>query len=107
MKNNDYREVMQYIQTLMEESFWGKSSSKDSLKENLLNEVNEFLFACQYDDIENAKEEASDVFMIMLCLLYQIRKINGDDYVDDVMRGVIDKLTRRYGHLFDDSFEVL
>lgn len=107
MKNNDNREVMQYIQTLMEESFWGKSSSKDSLKANLLGEVKEFLFACQYDDIENAKEEASDVFMLMLCLLYQIKKAEDEDYVDDIMRGVIDKLTRRYGHLYDESLEVL
>lgn len=107
MKNNDNRDVMQYIQTLMEESFWGKSSSKDSLKGNFLSEVKEFLFACQHDDIENAKEEASDVFMIILCLLYQIKKSEGEDYADDVMQGVIDKLTRRYGHLFDDSLEVL
>lgn len=105
--NNDNREVMKYIQTLMEDSFWGKSSSKDSLKANLLNEIEEFLFACKYDDIENAKEEASDVFMIMLCSLYHIRKPEGEDYIDDIMRCVIDKLTRRYGHLFDDSQEVL
>ena len=106
-KSNDNREVMQYIQILMEESFWGISSSKDSLKANLLSEVKEFLFACQHDNIENAKEEASDVFMIVLCLLYQIKKTEGENYVDDIMRGVIDKLTRRYGHLFDDSLEVL
>ncbi len=103
MNNKDNNEVMQYIQTLMEESFWGKTSSKDSLKENLQSEVSEFLWAFQHDDIENAKEEASDVFMIMLCILYQLKKDDGEEYVDNILRGVIEKLTRRYGHLYDDS----
>lgn len=102
MKNVN-NEVMNSIQILMDESFWGQSSSKDSLRANLLSEVEEFIQACQHDDIENAKEEASDVIMIMLCYLYHLKKKESKICVDELMQGVIDKLHRRYGHLYDDS----
>lgn len=94
-------EMLYSIKILMEKSFWGTNSSVDSLIQNLRSEVQEFIQACENYDESNAKEEAADVLMIILCALYRI--VDFDKYsADDIAERVTSKLNRRYSHLYSE-----
>ncbi len=100
MNIND--ETWKTIEILMSKSFWGTNSSNDSLIHNLENEVNEFIEDCYYNDFVGLIEEAADVIMILLCILY--RSNSGKSLIiDDVMRSIVNKLHRRYGPIYNDE----
>lgn len=98
---NINEEVWDVIRILMKDSFWGKNSSNDSLIKNLSNEMEEFIQGCKNNDIENSIEEAADVIMIMLCILYKINGECNEFLLDEVMNAIIEKLKRRYQHLYE------
>ena len=98
---NINEEVWDVIKVLMEDSFWGKNSSNDSLIKNLNNEVDEFIQGCKNNDITNSIEEAADVMMIMFCILYKINGTHKEFMVDEIMSAIIKKLKRRYKHLYE------
>ncbi len=92
--------VWEDIKTLMEQSFWGRNSTTDSLIIDLNNEVKEFKQGCEKDDVENSMEEAADVMMIMFCLLYRIKDMNEEISIDQIMENISAKLKSRYKHLY-------
>lgn len=90
------------IDILMKKSFWGKHSNVDSLLRDLRAEVEEFAHACSINDISNAKEEAADVLMMLLCTLY--RALGVQTYSpDEIADRVSQKLRWRYQHLYISS----
>lgn len=89
----------------MQKSFWGRTSSINSLTRNLRIEVKEFIQACQNNDSVNAKEEAADVLMILLCMLYRILDVE-NYHPDEIVNRVTEKLHWRYKHLYaNDSLQ--
>lgn len=99
---NINEETWKAIEILMTKSFWGTNSSKDSLIRNLENEVKEFIEECDNNDLGGTIEEAADVIMILLCILF---KNNKDKLfsIDNVMLSIINKLHRRYGPIYNDE----
>lgn len=100
MNIND--ETWKAIEILMAKSFWGINSSNGTLIHNLENEVKEFIEECDNNDLGGTLEEAADVIMILLCILYKNKK---DELfsIDDLMRSIINKLHRRYGPIYNDE----
>ena len=90
------------IKTLMTKSFWGKNSSTNSLIGNLRSETQELINACKENNIESIQEEASDVLMIMLCLVY-IHDYESVFDPEELPIRVIEKLNWRYNSLFSDE----
>lgn len=103
---NINQDVWSVIKILMEESFWGKNSSYDSLIKDLNNEIDEFIQGYKNNDITNSIEEAADVIMIMLCILYKIGGTNEEFSIDEIMKAIIEKLKRRYQHLYEEKIEL-
>lgn len=91
------------IKVLMEQSFWGKSASIDSLSHDLRSEVQEFIRASQNRDSLNALEEAADVLMMTLCMLYRVAD-REDGIMDDIIERITEKLHWRYGHLYQNEY---
>lgn len=100
MENDINKNVCMAIKMLMEKSFWGKYSDIDSLIKDLMNESEEFIQGCKNKDVLNSKEEAADIIMIILCILYKMSN-NEHEMVDDIMKQIIFKLERRFFYLFD------
>lgn len=96
--------VDQTIQILMERSLWGSASSFDSLINDFRNEANEFIEGSQKRDISNMLEEASDVLMMMLCIIYRI-KPDLCDALHVLSDAFIKKLHSRYPQFYDGSVE--
>ncbi|MBU7594084.1 nucleoside triphosphate pyrophosphohydrolase [Metabacillus halosaccharovorans] len=90
---------------------WDKEQTHQSLKKYLIEECYELLEAIEKDDIDHIIEELGDV-LLQVVLHAQIGEDEGMFSIDDVIRGVAEKMVRRHPHVFGqqsvtDSDEVL
>jgi len=90
---------------------WDKEQTHQSLKKYLIEECYELLEAIDKDDIDHIIEELGDV-LLQVVLHAQIGEDEGMFSIDDVIKGVAEKMVRRHPHVFGqqsvtDSGEVL
>ncbi len=90
---------------------WDKEQTHQSLKKYLIEECYELLEAIDKDDIDHIIEELGDV-LLQVVLHSQIGEDEGMFSIDDVIKGVAEKMVRRHPHVFgtqtvQDSEEVL
>ena len=88
------------IRLLMEDSDWGKYSSMNSLLNDFKNETEEFIEGAKKKDRSNTIEEASDVLMMMLCVIYKLEPVHKDAMIEMLTNRFIEKLYTRYPHLY-------
>ncbi|AEA33460.1 nucleoside triphosphate pyrophosphohydrolase [Hippea maritima] len=80
---------------------WDRKQTLYSLKQNVIEEVFEFIDALDRKDIENIKEELGD--MLLHVIFHSIiAQEDGLFNLDDVINGVNEKLIRRHPHVFGD-----
>jgi len=80
---------------------WDKEQTHQSLKKNLIEETQELLEAIDKEDTKNIIEELGDV-LLQVMLHAQIGEDAGWFNIDDVIRGLNEKLIRRHPHVFGD-----
>ena len=73
-----------------------------SLTRCLVEEASETLEAIDDQDMELLEEELGDL-LLQVVFHAQIAKENGDFDIEDVARGISDKLIRRHPHVFGDE----
>ncbi len=78
---------------------WDRKQTLYSLKQNVIEEVFEFIDALDRRDVENIKEELGD--MLLHVIFHSIiAEEDGLFTLDDVINGIRDKLIRRHPHVF-------
>ena len=80
---------------------WDMEQTHESLKPCLLDEAQEVLEAIDAKDDENLCEELGDV-LLQVVMHAQIAAEEGRFTIEDVIRGVNDKMIRRHPHVFGD-----
>ena len=80
---------------------WDMEQTHESLKPCLLDEAQEVLEAIDAKDDENLCEELGDV-LLQVVMHAQIAAEEGRFTMEDVIRGVNDKMIRRHPHVFGD-----
>jgi len=80
---------------------WDREQTHKSLRENLLQETYEALDAIDKGNAENLKEELGDV-LLQVVLHSQIASEEGGFTLEDVAKGIAEKLIRRHPHVFGD-----
>lgn len=80
---------------------WDKKQTHDSLKKYALEEVHELINAINNKDDVNLIEELGDV-LLQVMLHSQIGEDDGYFTIDDVIKGVNEKMIRRHPHVFGD-----
>ena len=78
---------------------WDRAQTHKTLKPNMLEEAYEAVDAINSDDMDNLKEELGDVLLQVL-LHAQIADDEGDFNLDDVAKGLNEKLIHRHPHVF-------
>lgn len=81
---------------------WDRKQTHQSLTRCLVEEVSETLEAIDEHDMELLEEELGDL-LLQVVFHAQIAKENGNFDIEDVARGVSDKLIRRHPHVFGDE----
>jgi len=80
---------------------WDREQTHESLKKNLLEETQELIDAIDNEDEENMIEELGDV-LLQVMLHSQIGEDDGWFTIDDVIKGLNEKLIRRHPHVFGE-----
>jgi tetrapyrrole methylase family protein/MazG family protein len=80
---------------------WDREQTHRSLARHLLEETHEVLEAIDADDRERLREELGDV-LLQVAFHAQMAADDGAWDVDDVARGIVEKLIRRHPHVFGD-----
>ena len=78
---------------------WDREQTHRSLKKNLIEETQELLEALDREDDAHIVEELGDV-LLQVMLHAQIGEDNGWFNINDVIRGLNEKLIRRHPHVF-------
>lgn len=80
---------------------WDRKQTHESLKRYLLEETYELFEAIDENDDEHMVEELGDV-LLQVMLHAQIGEDEGMFSIDDVIRGITEKMIRRHPHVFGD-----
>jgi MazG family protein len=80
---------------------WDREQTHASLARHLLEETHEALDAIDADDGERLREELGDV-LLQVVFHAQMAADDGAWDVDDVARGIVEKLIRRHPHVFGE-----
>ncbi|SFA49425.1 tetrapyrrole methylase family protein / MazG family protein [Parageobacillus thermantarcticus] len=80
---------------------WDHKQTHESLKRYLLEETYELFEAIDENDDEHMVEELGDV-LLQVVLHAQIGEDEGMFSIDDVIRGITEKMIRRHPHVFGD-----
>ena len=78
---------------------WDREQTRHSLVRHLEGECAELICAIEKDDIPNICEELGDVLM-NLFFQVTVAEEKGEFTLEDVWRGIIDKMIRRHAHVF-------
>lgn len=78
---------------------WDRKQTHETLKPYLIEESHEVLEAIDKKDPAHLSEELGDLFLQVL-FHAQIAKEKGDFSIEDVLKGLADKLTQRHPHVF-------
>lgn len=78
---------------------WDREQTHSSIKGNMLEESYEALEAIDKGDMAKLCEELGDLLM-QIALHAQMASEDGDFVIDDVIRGINDKLVHRHPHVF-------
>jgi tetrapyrrole methylase family protein/MazG family protein len=81
---------------------WDKKQTHASIANNFIEETYEAVDAIEANDVSHMCEELGDVLM-QVVLQAQIAEDNGEFTIDDVCRGINEKLIRRHPHVFGDA----
>ena len=81
---------------------WDQEQTHQTLTRCLIEEVSETLEAIDEEDMELLEEELGDL-LLQVVFHSQIAKENGNFDLEDVARGISDKLIRRHPHVFGDE----
>src|SRR5581483_6412038 len=80
---------------------WDKEQTHASLRKHLLEESYEAISAIDSDDFHAMREEFGDL-LLQIMLNAQIASEEGEFTVNDVVKGIYDKIIRRHPHVFGD-----
>ena len=95
-------ELMAVMQRLRDECAWTQQQTHASLARYLLEEAHETIEALDAGDSEHLREELGD--LLMQVVFHSVIAAEGEGWdVDDVTRGITDKLMRRNPHVFGDG----
>src|SRR6058998_2781489 len=80
---------------------WDRQQTLETLKTFLLEETYELLEAIASGSVAAIREELGDL-LIQIVFQAQVAKERGEFDIEDVMRGIADKIVRRHPHVFGD-----
>ena len=81
---------------------WDLQQTHQTLRASLIEESAEVLDAIESGDQENLCEELGDL-LLQIVFHAQLAQENGDFSIEDVARGINEKLVRRHPHIFGDA----
>ena len=103
METKEFQELVDVIAKLRAPDGcpWDREQTHKTLKPNMLEEAYEAVDAMESGDMKHLKEELGDV-LLQVVLHAQIAKEEGQFNIEDVAKGIKEKIIHRHPHVFGD-----
>lgn len=103
MEKHHFDELVEIMERLRgpDGCLWDKEQTHHTLKQYLIEEAHEVIEAIDKNDPTHLKEELGDL-LLQVVFHAQIAAEEKKFTIDDVIEGIVDKLTRRHPHVFGD-----
>ena len=104
MRHSEFSRLVDVIEKLRDPKDgcpWDLKQTHDSLLKYLIEESYEFLHAAEAKDDEKMCEELGDV-LLQIVLHSVVARQRGTFTIDDVCKGIADKIVRRHPHVFKE-----
>ena len=100
----DFQDLIEVMDTLRDENgcAWDKEQTHESMKKYLIEECYEVLEAIDEKDEDKIIEELGDV-LLQVVFHAQIGKEEGYFNINDVIKGITNKMINRHPHIFKDK----
>ncbi len=100
----DFDEFVATIEALRAEDGcpWDREQTHQSIAHNMIEEAYEAVDAIESGDVAHLREELGDV-LLQVVLQSQIAVDEGEFSVDEVCRGINEKMVRRHPHVFGEA----
>lgn len=104
MKYPQIERLIEIVETLRGENgcAWDREQTHYSLKKNMIEEAYEAVDAIEDNDCKHLKEELGDV-LLQVVLHSQIAKEANEFDIEEVAKGLSDKLVHRHPHVFGNT----
>jgi len=90
------------MERLREECPWDREQTPESLRRYILEEAYEVIDAIDQGNWDALKDELGD-FLLQVVFQAKIQDQHGRFDMEDVLKGIVDKMVRRHPHVFSDS----
>ncbi len=99
-----FAELVKLFRTLLDPGGcpWDREQTHETLIPYLREEAEEFIAAVRSGDREHMREELGDI-LLQVMFHSELAEREGAFTIEDVIGGLIDKLTRRHPHVFADT----
>ncbi|MGD9819624.1 MAG: nucleoside triphosphate pyrophosphohydrolase, partial [Desulfomonilaceae bacterium] len=100
---NCFYRMLELIKTLRSENGcpWDKKQTLETFHPYILEEYHELVHAIFQNDFDSIVDETGDLIFLVTFVAYMLEQ-SGISNVDDVIEGVIKKMTLRHPHVFGD-----
>ncbi len=100
--SKEFDELVKLVSILRKECPWDRKQTHESIKDNLIEEAYEVVEAIDQKNYDELKKELGD---LLLHVLFHSRMAEEKKKfsIDDVIRGISEKLIRRHPHVFEGA----
>ncbi len=102
MNETPFEELVKIMYRLRRECPWDKEQTHDSLIPYMIEETYEVIDTIRSKDKKHLEEELGDL-LLQVVFHAELATQSGDFNIDDVCRGITQKLIRRHPHVFGDT----
>lgn len=102
MEYRNFDELVKIVKKLRIECPWDKEQTNDSIKANTIEEAFEVVDAIDNKDFDELKKELGDLLLHVI-FHTSIAEDNGHFNLEDVIKGITEKLIRRHPHIFGNA----
>ncbi len=99
---DEFNRLIGIMRRLRSDCPWDRSQNHDTLRPYLLEEAYEVLHALDQGRYDELRDELGDL-MLQIVFHAEIAEEDGRFTIEDVLRGINDKLVRRHPHVFGDK----
>jgi XTP/dITP diphosphohydrolase len=101
MEEYTFARLLEIMKRLRQECPWDRAQTHDSIKGHTIEEAYEAVEAIDHKDYEELKNELGDL-LLHVVFHAEIAEGEGTFTIDDVLKGIIEKLIRRHPHIYGD-----
>ncbi|TAK67708.1 MAG: nucleoside triphosphate pyrophosphohydrolase [Bacteroidetes bacterium] len=101
LPQSEFEKFVEITKRLRKECPWDREQTHDSIKHSLIEEAYEVVESIDHSNVEELKKELGDI-LLHVVFHSNIAEENNEFTLEEVIRGISEKMVRRHPHIYGD-----